>query len=261
MPLTHDMGLIGFHLTPLLADMHQYLMPTALFIQHPTLWFQKASDHRITTLASPNFGYSHFLNYYKKNHAVGWDLSAVRLIFNGAEPISAKLSRQFMAEMGAYGLRPNTAFPVYGMAEASLAVTFPPVDELLIEIRIDRQTAFGDLANELSEESADPAALSFVDLGMPVDDCQVRICDDNGKLLPERTVGEIQIKGPNVTGGYYNDPSSTEKAISKEGWLKTGDLGFMRNGRLVVTGRKKDILFVNGQNVYPHDLEQMIEET
>ncbi|SDG01030.1 surfactin family lipopeptide synthetase A [Fontibacillus panacisegetis] len=260
MPLTHDMGLIGFHLTPLLADMHQYLMPTALFIQHPTLWFQKASDHRITTLASPNFGYSHFLNYYKKNQAAGWDLSAVRLIFNGAEPISAKLSHQFIEEMGAYGLRPNAAFPVYGMAEASLAVTFPPVEEPLCEIRIDRRTAVGEPVKEVSEDSGDPAALSFVDVGMPVNNCQVRICDDSGNLLPEKIVGEIQIKGPNVTSGYYHDQISTDKAISEDGWLRTGDLGFMRNGRLVVTGRKKDILFVNGQNVYPHDLEQMIEE-
>ncbi|RUT40687.1 non-ribosomal peptide synthetase, partial [Paenibacillus anaericanus] len=260
MPLTHDMGLIGFHLTPLLANMDQYLMSTALFIQHPTMWFQKASDHRITTLASPNFGYNHFLNYYKKNQAVGWDLSAVRLIFNGAEPISARLSQQFMEEMGSYGLRSNAAFPVYGMAEASLAVMFPPVDEPLLEVRIDRETAIGELVKEIFEESSELAALSFVDVGMPVNDCQIQICDDGGNLLPEKTIGEIQIKGPNVTSGYYRDPISTDKTITVDGWLKTGDLGFMRNGRLVVTGRKKDILFVNGQNVYPHDLEQLIEE-
>ncbi|MBQ4899273.1 amino acid adenylation domain-containing protein [Paenibacillus sp. Marseille-P2973] len=261
MPLTHDMGLIGFHLTPLLADMQQYMMPTALFIQHPTMWFQKASDHRITTLASPNFGYSHFLNFYKKDRATGWDLSRIRLIFNGAEPISAKLSRQFTEEMSAYGLRSHTAFPVYGMAEASLAVTFPPVDEPLLDIRIERDTAVGEPVREIAgDDVGELSELSFVDLGMPVKYCQVRICDDDGNPLSERTIGEVQITGPNVTSGYYNDPVATGKAIGEDGWLRTGDLGFMRNGRLVVTGRKKDILFVNGQNVYPHDLERIIEE-
>ncbi|MFB9325645.1 AMP-binding protein, partial [Paenibacillus aurantiacus] len=264
MPMTHDMGLIGFHLTPIMAGMNHYLMPTALFVQQPTLWMQVAHERRITTLASPNFGYRHFLAHYKKDRASEWDLSCVRLIFNGAEPISAGLCRQFLDELSDYGLRPTAMFPVYGMAEASLAVTFPVAGAPLAVVEIERGSRIGE-AVVMQDEGAVSAeggasGLTFLELGRPVTDCEVRICGEDDQLYPEDVIGEIQIRGSSVTRGYYNDAVSTRQAFAAEGWLRTGDLGFMRDGRLVVTGRKKDVLFANGRNIYPHDLEEMLQD-
>ncbi len=255
MPLTHDMGLIGMHLSALAANIHLYLMPTAQFIFEPTLWMQKTHQHRITLLSSPNFGYRHFLEHYKADHLGQWDLSAVRLIFNGAEPISAAWSERFLRELKPCGLRENAMFPVYGMAEASLAVTFPPVHELLTPVYLDRKTM---LVGKAVQEAAptDSGCVAFVDVGCPVDHCSVRICNDDGLIVQDWVVGNIQIKGRNVTTGYYNDPEETNRLFTQDGWLCTGDVGFIRNNRLVVTGRKKDIIFIRGQNVYPHDLEE-----
>ncbi|GIQ69440.1 amino acid adenylation domain-containing protein [Xylanibacillus composti] len=253
MPFTHDMGLIGGHLVPLAAGAHQYQMPTALFIRRPSLWLKKVSEHRIHYLSSPNFGYKFVLDYCRDKDLEGLDLSGVRLIFNGAEPISPTLCAQFMERLQPCGLQPNTMFPVYGMAEASLAVAFPPIGEAVRIVKAERRSlAKGERVRVAGD--ADAGAL-FVDEGYPVQDCAVRICGEQDEVLPDWTIGHIQIQGDNVTQGYYRNPEATRRAFTADGWLRTGDLGFMRDGRLVVTGREKDILFVNGQNVYPHDLE------
>lgn len=258
MPLTHDMGLIGFHLSPIYANIDQYVMPTSLFVQNPTLWLQKAHEHRITQISSPNFGYKHFLNYFKEEQAREWDLSCVRLIFNGAEPISEAWCRLFTERLAPYGLRPGAMFPVYGLAEASLAVTFPPVNEGLICAHIDRDS-LAENSLVRTAEADDERRLTLVDLGYPVEGCGLRICGDDGAILAAERVGEIQISGANVTRGYYNNAAATREVFTADGWLRTGDMGFLRGGRLTVTGRKKDLIFVNGRNVYPHDLERLAE--
>lgn len=260
MPLTHDMGLIGFHLTPLLAGMKQYIMSTSLFIMNPMLWLAKTHEHRITTLASPNFGYHHLLRHFDEALAETLDLSCVRLIFNGAEPISAQLCREFSKKMKEYGLNQNAMFPVYGMAEATLAVTFPPVHEPLQSIALERNSlhSSGEMREAVANEAAD--AIEFVDVGFPVADCEVRIIGEDGRKLIERAIGSIQIRGPHVTSGYYNNIQATQSTIDADGWLDTGDLGFLRNERLIITGRKKDLIIINGQNVYPHDLERIAAE-
>ncbi|QTH39834.1 amino acid adenylation domain-containing protein [Cohnella sp. LGH] len=258
MPLTHDMGLIGFHLAPIYAGMEQYLMQPAQFMLDPMLWLSKANEHRITSIASPNFGYKHFLGCFKPKEAEGWDLSCIRLIFNGAEPISAEWADKFAAALAPSGLRAEAMFPVYGMAEATLAVTFPPVGEPLVPVPVDpRKLGVGDEARFARRD--DEAAIVFVDVGYPVEDCEVSIRDDADGELAEGLTGHILIRGLNVTSGYYNAPQQTRQAFAPGGWLRTGDLGFMREGRLVITGRYKDIIFVRGQNVYPHDLEKRVE--
>ncbi|MFZ5985739.1 MAG: condensation domain-containing protein, partial [Bacillota bacterium] len=259
MPLTHDMGLIGFHISPAAAGINQYIMPTSLFIRHPVLWLKKAHEHKISLLSSPNFGYKYFLEFYKPESAKGWDLSNVRLIFNGAEPISVGLCRRFLKEMSVYGIKPNVMFNVYGMAEASLAVTFPSPGDDLASIMLDREFLFtGDSIREVNCGYG-PKLVEFADLGYPVKGCSVRICDDSGRVLGENSVGNIEIKGENVTAGYYNNSEATLRTIKTDGWLNTGDLGFMKDGRLVVTGRAKDVIFVNGQNYYAHDIERVSE--
>lgn len=259
MPLTHDMGIIGFHLTPVVFGLNNILMPTSLFIRHPALWFKKVVKHKATVLSSPNFGYSYFLSGFDPKNASEWDLSHVRVIFNGAEPISYKLCNKFLDTMSTFGLKRTSMFTVYGMAEASLAVAFPPVGEEFVTVYVDRNyLGVGEQVQELEEN--DINAVGFVEEGYAVDFCQIRICDYSDNILGDRVVGQIQIKGSNVTSGYYNNPAATENVITHDGWLKTGDLGFLRDGRLVVTGRIKEIIFVNGQNIYPYDIERILEE-
>ncbi|CAH1205377.1 Tyrocidine synthase 3 [Paenibacillus plantiphilus] len=258
MPLTHDMGLIGFHLSPIYANMNQYLMQPAQFMLNPMFWLEKVNEHRISSIASPNFGYKHFLGWYKKEQAASWDLSCVKLIFNGAEPISAEWADKFVDELSEHGLNPAAMFPVYGMAEASLAVTFPPVEERLLAVHIERETLCIGQSVDFAEAD-DERAITFVDVGYPVMDCEVRICGMDDTPAPQGAVGNIQIRGANVTQGYYNNPSATEAALTSDGWLRTGDIGFFREGRLVITGRHKEIIFVRGQNIYPHDLEKRAE--
>ncbi|EFM11233.1 amino acid adenylation domain protein [Paenibacillus curdlanolyticus YK9] len=259
MPLTHDMGLIGFHLTPLANGMSQWIMQPALFLLRPRLWLQKASDYRITQLASPNFGYKHVLNHLGSDSEIDWDLSSVKLLFNGAEPISAPLADEFLTRMAPYGLRREAMFPVYGMAEASLAITFPPVEEELLSVHVERQSISVGSAVQFSSESSD-TTVTFADVGFPVSHCEVRICDESGSPLGEHRIGHIQIKGGNVTKGYYRNEAATQALITEDGWLDTGDIGLMRSGRLVITGRKKDIIFIGGRNYFPHDLEQLALE-
>ncbi|WP_051569308.1 non-ribosomal peptide synthetase [Alkaliphilus transvaalensis] len=259
MPLTHDMGLIGFHLCPLAIGINQYIMPTTTFITSPLKWMEKTSAYKASLLASPNFGYKHFLSFLRNKTFDHWDLSCVRLILNGAEPISAELSDLFYETMAKWKLRKEAAFPVYGLAEASLAVSFPKVGEPFRKIRLDRNKILvGEKVVEIKGE--DQLDISFVDLGYPVENCAIRICNEKNLELQEGFIGHVYIKGDNVTTGYYNNQEATERAITQDGWLNTGDLGFMQEGRLVITGRAKDIIFVNGQNYYPHDLERVVGE-
>ncbi len=257
LPLTHDMGLIGFHLSPLFCGMNQLHMPTSTFVLHPMKWLELTNKHQVTCLSSPNFGYVHFLQHWKPEAAQAWDLSCVRLIFNGAEPISATHCRDFLEAMKPYGLKENCIFPVYGLAEASLAVTFPGTEDHLNTVKLERKSlAIGQPVR--MAEQGDHAAIEIVELGFPVEDCEVRICDDKGNASAAGSIGLIHIRGSNVTSGYYMRPDVNEQMISSDGWLNTGDLGFLLEGRLFVTGRMKDVIFVNGQNVYPHDLEALI---
>ncbi|WP_256757089.1 non-ribosomal peptide synthetase [Cohnella sp. WQ 127256] len=255
MPLTHDMGLIGFHLAPLVAQMDQWIMQPRLFLMRPHLWLSKAHEYQVTQISSPNFGYKHVLNHLTPEDNYNWDLSSIKFIFNGAEPISVHLANEFLTRMEPYGLSRNAMFPVYGMAEASLAVTFPPIEEELQAVYVERSTIGVGTAVVYSEADRS-TSVAFVDVGFPVSHCQVRICDDANQPQAEHVIGHIQIKGDNVTRGYYRNEDATQRLISEDGWLQTGDIGFMRGGRLVITGRKKDIIFVHGRNYFPHDLEQ-----
>jgi len=254
MPLTHDMGLIGFHLFMFANRLQQYLMPTDLFVRRPLLWLTFASHKRATILCSPNFGYRHYLKVLGDRPVDGLDLSSVRLIFNGAEPISVELCNEFLTRMQPARLPRTAMYPVYGLAEASLAVTFPTPGTPLRTTRLDRHhLTVGEAAQEAAAGSLDTVEL--VSVGRAIPYCKVRLCADDDRDLPEGNVGHILITGDNVTQGYFDDAAGNAAAFSSDGWLRTGDLGVMRHGELFITGRAKEILFVNGQNYYPHDLE------
>ncbi len=258
MPLTHDMGLIGFHLNMMAPSMNQHLMPTELFIRRPLLWLEAASDRRATILCSPNFGYKHFLKIFDSKGLDDVDLSCVRLIFNGAEPISIDLCEEFLSKMVRFGLRRCAMFPVYGLAEASLAVTFPVPGVEYQAVHVNRDALEVGRKVRFVEQGARDG-MSFAKVGRPLRCCDLRITDDTGCELDAFAVGHVLIRGESVTRGYYNNDEASRAAITAEGWLDTGDLGFIADDALVITGRTKEIIFVNGQNYYPHDLEHIAE--
>lgn len=260
-PLTHDMGLIGNHLTSALMKINQYLIVTNAFIRRPLLWVNKVTEYKATLLAAPNFGFTYLLDYLinkAPDTTNTIDLSSVRLMINGAEPVSPKVCEEFLVYMGKFNLKKNVMLPAYGLAEATVAVTFPPLYEGVVPIIVDRSSLeIGKKVIELDCESDN--SVTFVDLGYPVKHCKIRICDDENNEAEEMTYGHIQIDGDNATIGYYNNEEATNSLKTKDGWVNTGDLGFIRNGRLIVTGRFKDIIIVNGQNYYAHDIERVIE--
>jgi acyl-CoA synthetase (AMP-forming)/AMP-acid ligase II/acyl carrier protein len=259
MPLTHDMGLIGFHLFMLYAGVRQYLMPTDLFVRRALLWMKFASDNRVTVTCSPNFGYRHFLRALGDKPLDGVDLSRVRIIFNGAEPISVELAEEFLARLAPNGLRRVAMLPVYGLAEASLAVTFPEPGSEFRWLTVDRRSlnpgrAFANAAPH------DRDALKLMSVGRPIPHTSVRLMDDAGAEVAPGVVGHLLIKGDNVTSGYYRNPEATAAAVGADGWVRTGDLALMHEGEYYITGRSKEIIFVNGQNYYPHDLEAVLQK-
>jgi len=248
MPLTHDMGLVGFHILGIVANLEQILMPTSLFIRRPLLWMKKTSEHRATVLYSPNFGYHYFLSAFRADAADAWDLSSIRIIFNGAEPISAPLCRRFAETLAPYGFPPHAILPGYGLAEATLLVALTKPGEPVTTIRASRE----GLARDEVVESDDADAIDLVVVGRPLAGIDVRITGP-------RRIGRIEVRGPSITRGYYSDAAATAAALH-DGWLDTGDLGFFDDdGQLVITGRARDLIFVNGANYYPHDLERLVE--
>ncbi len=256
MPLTHDMGLIGFHLVMFHHKVEMHLMPTELFVRRPLLWLAIASGQRATILCSPNFGYRHYLKVLSDRSPGNLDLSAVRLIFNGAEPISLELCEEFMARLEGLGLRRTAMYPVYGLAEASLAATFPPVGRPWRALWLNRhKLGVGESAEVLTPPSRD--AIAFLSVGTAIPGCELRVAGNDDAALPEGRIGHILIRGSNVTGGYFEEPALNAATFTSDGWLRTGDLGLLWEGELFITGRAKEIIFVNGQNYYPHDLENI----
>jgi len=258
MPLTHDMGLIGMFIMMFANQVQIHLMPTDLFIRRPLLWTAVAARKGATILSSPNFGYRHFLKVLGDRRQDEVDLRRVRLIFNGAEPISAALCAEFLDRMAGAGLRRSAMYPVYGLAEASLAVSFPTLGSEFRTLHLDRRSLnVGEPAR--AAPPGDAASIGFVVEGRAIPHCELRVVGDDDQPVPERHVGHVQIRGSNVTRGYFEAPEVNAAAFTADGWLRTGDLGLIDGGELVVTGRAKEIIFVNGQNYYPHDLEAIAQ--
>ncbi|MEM6570720.1 MAG: non-ribosomal peptide synthetase [Planctomycetota bacterium] len=257
MPLSHDMGLVGFHLAPLYGGSDQVLAPTSAFARSPIVWIQDASTLGATFLSSPNFGYRHLLKAIdRKGVPEGVDLSCVRIVMNGAEPIALDLARDFLDRLAPHGLRRETMFPVYGLAEATLAVTFPGPGDEIDGLRVARE---GSGLGERISITDDADSFVTVGCGAPLPGMEVRVAGEDGEALQDEHVGRIWIRGESVTEGYHDDAEATAAALQGDGWLDTGDLGFFRGGQLYITGRRKDLVIVDGQNFYPHDLEESLQ--
>jgi len=257
MPLTHDMGLIGYHLSVLGVGMNHAVMDTNVFVRRPLLWMSKANELRATQLCSPNFGYKHFLKLFQRKGLPDLDLSCVKLVLNGAEPISWELCEEFLAALAPHGLNRTAMFPVYGLAEATVGVSIPAPGTEYSRVTMDRHSIrVGDTFREVAPDDGD--AVSFVRVGNSIRDVSIRIADDDDTTLGEGIVGNIQLHGGSVTERIYGDESATTELFTEDGWLRTGDCGVFVDEQLVITGRQKDIIIVNGQNYYPHDIEEIV---
>ncbi len=251
LPLSHDMGFSGTHLLPLFAGINQYNIPTALFIKRPTIWLEKATQYKNTITSSTTKGNKHYLTFLrKKREPAKLDLSRIRIIFNGAEVISASLCNEFLKELSQYGLSQKVIYPVYGMAEASLAVTFPIPGEGLKTINVNRRIFDKDWQVSLSNRED---GIELVNVGYPIDGCQLRVVNEKNMDVPEDTVGKIQISGENVTKSIFYEGILTQT----EEWVDTGDFGFVHENHMFFVGRNRDIVRINSNVYIMSDLERL----
>ncbi|GIE31837.1 hypothetical protein Ait01nite_048820 [Actinoplanes italicus] len=278
MPYFHDMGLIGTHLAPLYSRCRQVRISPLAFAKRPETWLRTAARHRATVLSAANFALALVNRRVPDEVLDELDLSTVRLLMVGAEPISPSVWRTFETRLRRAGLAPGAMQPVYGLAEATVAVSCPPLGEPAIPLRLSRTALSRGVALPVppgpvpapapvstpasvpGTAAAEPSVVLVMDVGYPVPGCELRVVDESGAVLEDGLVGHLQVRGPNVTRGYHRDPAATAAAMDGE-WLRTGDVGFLRSGRLCVTGRHKDVLFVNGRNFHAADLEEVAAAT
>lgn len=257
LPLFHDMGLIGFVIGPLFTDIPVVFMPTASFVRTPRLWLDKIHQHRGTITYAPNFAYQLVTKRLKDRDVESLDLSCLRIAGCGAEPIQGSTLRDFAKKLEPAKFSPRAFLPSYGMAEATLAITFVHHAEEFVVDRVDPDAIGKGKADRA--KPGEPNARELVGCGSPFPGHEVIIVDEAGKRLGEREVGEILTRGPSITTGYYDEPELTQAAF-KDNWLHTGDLGYFADGQLYICGRLKDIIIVRGRNFYPHDIEWAVGE-
>ncbi|KAA0235983.1 MAG: putative ligase [Acidimicrobiales bacterium] len=253
LPLYHDMGFIGCMLLPMTTGIGLVQAAPQDFLAKPLRWMEWISEFRGTATAGPNFSYVLATRALKR--AANLDLSSMRVLLNGAEPIDADAYRKFLREASRFGLDPRSAFPAFGMAEVCIAGTFPkPMEGFRTDVVDGEVLEHEHYAAPTSSESDNARELAI--LGRPVPGLQIRIVDPHtGQVRREREVGELQIRGTSVTSGYYKRPEATAELFSN-GWLKTGDLAYVVDGEMVMCGRIKDVIIIGGRNVYPQDVER-----
>jgi 1-acyl-sn-glycerol-3-phosphate acyltransferase len=261
LPLYHDMGLIGCWMGSLYFAMPLVLMSPLTFLAHPSRWLWAIHRHRATLSAAPNFAYELCVNKITAEEIEGLDLSSWRMALNGAEPVSPEAMRRFTERFAPYGFRPGALAPVYGLAESSLALAFPPLDRPPLVDVVDRE-AFqrSGEAVPVSPEAGDGAsALRFASCGFPLRGHEIRIVDEDGREVEERREGRLEFKGPSATSGYFRNPEATAKLVRGE-WRDSGDRAYIAGGEVYITGRVKDIIIRAGRNLYPHELEGAVGE-
>lgn len=252
LPMYHDMGLVGFVLAPLLARCPVTFLPTLRFALSPRLWLETVSRHRATVTFAPNFGLALAIKHTPADELRQLDLSCLRVVGCGAEPNHPETLRSFATHFAAAGLRPGAVVPCYGMAEATLAISFGELGVPLTPDVIQKEPYHE--RNLARPVSASEEHVAFVPCGRPAAGHRVLVVDDDGNPLPERHIGEVVFQGPSVAAGYHEDPEATRRSFTPRG-LRTGDCGYLADGILYVTSRKKDLLIVNGRNHDPQTVE------
>ena len=258
LPLYHDMGLIGLMTLSMINGCDFVIGAPQDFMGAPARWLQWISDFGGTATAGPNFSYALAARALRRMSDL--DLSRWRIALNGAEPVDPATVEEFCAAAEPFGFRPGSAFPAFGMAEVAIGGTFPEPGRGLVVDSVDRRV----LESDSFAAPVDPAsegARSLAKLGRPIPGLEMRIVDPaTGDVMREREVGELQLRGTSLTPGYYKHPEATAAAFTSDGWLKTGDLGYLVDGELVICGRIKDVIIVGGRNVFPEDVERAVAE-
>mgnify|MGYP001589760637 CR=1 FL=1 len=256
LPLYHDMGLIGAWFAALYLGFPTVLMSPLAFLSHPSRWLWAIHRHRGTLSGGPNFSYELCLKRIEHGELEGLDLSCWRYAFNGAEPVNPDTLAAFQKRFGAYGLPATAPMPVYGLAEASVGLAFPAPGT---RYRIDRieRAAFQNQGEARPAAAGESNALEVPCCGRVIPAHYLRVVDSAGVELADREEGRLQFKGPSATSGYFRNPEETRKLFAGA-WLDTGDLAYLADGDLYLSGRAKDIIIRGGRNLYPYELEQAI---
>jgi fatty-acyl-CoA synthase len=255
LPLYHDMGLIGAWFTPLYVGIPLVVMSPLAFLSRPERWLWAVSRHRGTLTPAPNFAYELCVKRIADADIAGLDLSSLRAMLNGAEPVRPETLERFAARFAPYGLRREMLMPVYGLAENSLAISAPRLGSGYKIDRIDR-AIFESEGRAVPVASA-PAALEFVSAGSPLSGVEVRIVDPHGAAMPERVEGRLWFRSPSATSGYYKNPQATAALMRADSFLDSGDRAYLADSEIYVTGRAKDVIIKGGRNIYPHEVEEI----
>jgi fatty-acyl-CoA synthase len=253
LPLYHDMGLIAGFIMPLVAGVKLVLMSPFEWVRQPAMLLHAIQRHRGTLCWLPNFAYNFLTQRVRENSISGLDLSSLRAVINCSEPVYAESHRLFLERYRAYGLRETALATCYAMAENTFAVTQSHIGQPPCIDRVNSRALLSDLRAVPDELGT----MTFVSCGIPISGCEVRIVDEHGVSLPERQVGEIILRSSSMFGGYYRQP---EIAPFVDDWYYTGDMGYMAAGELYITGRKKDLIIVGGKNIYPQDIENLLND-
>ncbi|MGB7540040.1 MAG: AMP-binding protein [Anaerolineales bacterium] len=257
LPLYHDMGLIAGFLMPLLSGIPLVLMSPFDWIRAPYKLLQAVSQHRGTLSWLPNFAYNFCAQKIRDRDLEGVDLSSWRAVINCSEPMHYQSHRMFLERFRALGLRESALATCYAMAENVFAVTQGGIDRA---VTVDTISQRGLLIDRIARPAADgEEAMRMLSCGAPLAQVEVRVVDDAGRDLPERHLGEVMLRSDCMLSGYYRRDDLTGKALH-DGWYLTGDLGYLADGEVYITGRKKDLIIVGGKNVYPQDLESLASE-
>ena len=264
LPLYHDMGLIGAWLTPLHFGLPLAVMSPLAFLSRPERWLRAFQKYGGTVSAAPNFAYELCVRKIADKDIQGLDLSSWRAALNGAEPVNPDTLDRFAQRFGRYGFRREAQLPVYGLAEAALAVTVPPLNRGPLIDRIERET-FTAQGRAVAARTDDATAISFVSSGKPIPRHEVRIVDPSGIEVSDRTEGFLWFRGPSATSGYYQNAAATEQLLpmgpavgdGEYAWVSSGDRAYRTDGEIYVTGRVKDIIIKGGRNLYPHEVEEL----
>jgi 1-acyl-sn-glycerol-3-phosphate acyltransferase len=256
LPLYHDMGLIGAWLGSMCLGMPVVIMSPLAFLARPARWLTAIDAYRGTITAAPNFAYELCLRKVTDTELQTLDLSTLRMALNGAEPVVAGTMERFAQRFARCGLRPGALAPVYGLAEAAVGLAFPPPGRGLLIDAVDAERLRRDgQAVPALPEGFD--ALRIVASGQPLPGYEIRVVDGSDRELPERTEGQIEFRGPSATAGYQRNSKATT-ALFHDGWLRTGDLGYVTGGDVFITGRSKDLIIRAGRNLHPEDLETAV---